>query len=95
MEFEEKLVSLVVKICQQKFVIQIEEVIKIVFVMFFIQLVLGYDVFNFLEVVLEFILDIGIKKGEKVDYVIFKEGEIQIFIESKKVGEFLNINYVS
>lgn len=34
---------------------------------------LGYDVFNPLEVVPEYISDIGIKKGEKIDYAIFQD----------------------
>lgn len=87
MEFEEKLASLAAKIRQQKSAIQTEEATKTAFVMPFIQSVLGYDVFNPLEVVPEFTSDIGTKKGEKVDYAILKEGEIQILIESKKVGE--------
>ncbi|WP_395488594.1 type I restriction endonuclease [Pseudomonas aeruginosa] len=95
MEFEEKLASLAAKIRQQKSAIQTEEATKTAFVMPFIQSVLGYDVFNPLEVVPEFTSDIGTKKGEKVDYAILKEGEIQILIESKKIGEPLNINHAS
>lgn len=37
----------------------------------------------------------GTKKGEKIDYAILKDGQIQILIESKKVGEPLNINHAS
>ena len=37
----------------------------------------------------------GIKKGEKVDYAILKDGEIQMLIECKKVGDSLNINNAS
>ena len=44
---------------------------------------LGYDVFNPLEVVPEFIADIGIKKGEKVDYAIMKDGQPTILVECK------------
>lgn len=95
MEFEEKLASLAAKIRQQKSAIQTEEATKTAFVMPFIQSVLGYDVFNPLEVVPEFTADVGTKKGEKVDYAILKEGEIQILIESKKIGEPLNINHAS
>lgn len=42
---------------------------------------LGYDVFNPLEVVPEFIADIGIKKGEKVDYAILKDAKPIVLIE--------------
>lgn len=95
MEFEEKLASLAAKIRQQKSAIQTEEATKTAFVMPFIQNVLGYDVFDPLEVVPEFVCDVGTKKGEKIDYAIFKDGHVQILIESKKVGEPLNINHAS
>jgi hypothetical protein len=51
---------------------------------------LGYDVFNPLEVVPEFIADIGIKKGEKVDYAILKDGDPIILIECKHWSADLN-----
>ena len=93
MEFEEKLAGLAAKIRQQSAAIQTEEATKNAFIMPFIQSILGYDVFNPLEVVPEFTSDIGTKKGEKVDYAILKDGAIQILIESKKIGEPLNINH--
>jgi hypothetical protein len=93
MEFQEKLASLAAKIRQQKPVIQTEEATKNAFVMPFIQSVLGYDVFDPTEVVPEFVCDVGTKKGEKIDYAILKDGQIQILIESKKIGEPLNINH--
>ena len=95
MSFEERLASLAAKIRQQKDAIQTEEATKNAFVMPFIQTVLGYDVFNPLEVIPEFISDVGTKKGEKVDYAIIKDGQIQILIEAKKIGEPLNINHAS
>jgi hypothetical protein len=61
----------------------------------FIHSVLGYDVFDPSEVVPEYVCDIGTKKGEKIDYAILKDGEIQILIETKKIGEPLNINHAS
>lgn len=85
MEFEEKLAGLAAKIRQQSAAIQTEEATKNAFIMPFIQSILGYDVFNPLEVVPEFTSDIGTKKGEKVDYAILKDGAIQILIESKKL----------
>lgn len=95
MEFEEKLAGMAAKIRQQKSAIQTEEATKNAFVMPFIQNVLGYDVFDPREVVPEFICDVGTKKGEKIDYAILKDGQIQILIESKKIGEPLNINHAS
>ncbi|WP_420827902.1 type I restriction endonuclease [Macrococcus brunensis] len=50
---------------------------------------LGYDVFNPLEFTPEFIADVGIKKGEKVDYAIMENNEPVILIECKSVNEQL------
>ena len=51
---------------------------------------LGYDVFNPEEFVPEYTADVGIKKGEKVDYAIVKDGEPIILIEAKWCGESLD-----
>ncbi len=59
-----------------------EEATKNAFVMPFIQ-IMGYDIFNPIEVIPEFICDIGTKKGEKVDYVIKKDDEPILIIECK------------
>jgi hypothetical protein len=53
---------------------------------------LGYDVFNPIEVMPEFICDIGIKKGEKIDYAIFKDDKPTILIECKHWQQNLNIH---
>jgi len=94
-EFTEKLNALASKIKQQRNVIETEEATKNAFVMPFINNVLGYDVFDPTEVIPEFVCDIGTKKGEKIDYAILKNGEIQILIECKKIGETLNVNHAS
>jgi len=62
--------------------INTEEATKNAFVMPFIQ-ILGFDIFNPTEVIPEFICDIGTKKGEKIDYVIKKDGEPILIIECK------------
>ena len=49
--------------------IETEEATKTALVMPFLQ-ALGYDIFNPAEVIPEFTADVGIKKGEKVDYAI-------------------------
>lgn len=95
MEFIEKLNSLSTKIRQQGAAIQTEEGTKTAFVMPFINSVLGYDVFDPTEVVPEYVCDVGTKKGEKIDYAIFKNGDVQILIECKKIGEPLNVNHAS
>lgn len=59
-----------------------EEATKNAFIMPFLQ-ILGYDIFNPTEVIPEYIADIGTKKGEKVDYVIMKDGEPIVIIECK------------
>lgn len=95
MEFYENLNSLAAKIKQQGQSISTEEATKNAFVMPFIKNVLGYDVFDPSEVVPEFVCDVGTKKGEKIDYAILKEGQVQILIECKKIGEPLHINHAS
>ena len=56
---------------------------------------LGYNVFDPTEVVPEFIADVGTKKGEKVDYVIMRDGKPAILIECKAAGSRLSINHAS
>lgn len=62
-----------------------EEATKTAFILPFIQ-ILGYDVFNPLEVVPEFTCDVGTKKGEKIDYAIFNDKKPVILIECKHCG---------
>ncbi|HHA2302058.1 TPA: type I restriction endonuclease [Enterobacter asburiae] len=95
MEFTERLNALSNKIKQQLDVINTEEATKNAFVMPFIHNVLGYDVFDPSEVTPEFVCDVGTKKGEKIDYAIMKNNDVQILIECKKIGEPLNINHAS
>lgn len=93
MEFIEKLMLLADKIKQQGSAIQTEEATKTAFIMPFIHSVLGYDVFNPEEVTPEYVCDVGTKKGEKIDYAILRDGEVQILFECKKMGEPLNLNH--
>ncbi|MCI7258939.1 MAG: type I restriction endonuclease [Ruminococcus sp.] len=65
-----------------------EEATKSSLIMPFFQM-LGYDVFNPDEFMPEFTADVGIKKGEKVDYAILNNGEPVILIEAKWVKEDL------
>jgi len=95
MEFLDRLNTMAAKVNQLASTIQTEEATKTAFVMPFIHSVLGYDVFDPSEVVPEYICDVGTKKGEKIDYAILKNGQIQILIETKKIGEPLNINHAS
>ena len=71
-----------------------EEATKTSLVLPFIQM-LGYDIFDPTEVVPEFTADIGIKRGEKVDYAIMQRGKPAILIECKKYGSNLAEDAVS
>lgn len=66
-----------------------EEQTKNALIMPFFQM-LGWDVFNPLEFVPEYIADFGIKKGEKVDYAIIVNEEPVILIEAKSITEDLD-----
>jgi Uncharacterized conserved protein len=81
-ELYEKLSVLSERIKQLKDQIKTEEATKQSFILPFFQ-ILGFDVFNPLEFCPEYVADVGVKKGEKVDYVIFKDGEPFIIIEAK------------
>lgn len=93
MDFTEQLQSLSKKIAQQSSMITTEEATKNAFVMPFLNRVLGYDVFDPTEVIPEFTADTGIKKGEKVDYAILKDGQVQILVECKKYSEKLSAKH--
>ncbi len=66
-----------------------EEQTKTSLIMPFFQL-LGYDVFNVNEFVPEFTADVGVKKGEKVDYAIIRDGKPIMLIEAKPYGSVLS-----
>ena len=91
MEIKENLENLSKKVLDLKEKIQTEEATKNAFIMPFIQL-LGYDIFNPLEVIPEFVADISGKKGEKVDYCIQKDDEPIIIIECKHWKENLDLH---
>ena len=84
MEFHEKIEQLKERAISLKDSLQTEEATKNALVMPFLN-ALGYDVFNPLEVVPEFVADSRLKKDEKVDYAVMKDGKPIILIECKKV----------
>ncbi len=94
MSFEDKLKSLAVKAENTTKLLETEEATKNALVMPFIA-ALGYDVFDPTEVVPEFTADVGIKRGEKVDYVIKRGDDIVMLIEAKKVAAELDISHSS
>lgn len=68
--------------------IETEEATKTSIIMPFFQL-LGYNVFDPEEFLPEYTADVGIKKGEKVDYAIMKDRQPVILIEAKWCGQKL------
>lgn len=93
MSFEDALEDLAAKVQAFAPTLSTEEATKTAVVMPFINSVLGYDVFNPQEVVPEFIADIGMKKGEKVDFAIMRDGQVQMLIEAKRIGDPLNLDH--
>jgi hypothetical protein len=79
------------RVAKLKEQIATEEATKNAFIMPFIQ-ALGYDVFNPMEVIPEFTCDIGTKKGEKIDYAIFKDEVPIILVECKHWKENLDLH---
>lgn len=91
MDLKDQIKQLADRVIKLKEQILTEEATKNAFIMPFLQ-ILGYDVFNPLEVVPEYVTDIGTKKGEKIDYAIFKDGSPTILIECKHWAQNLNLH---
>ncbi len=91
MDFKDEIKQFGDRVEKLKAQITTEEATKNAFIMPFIK-ALGYDVFNPLEVVPEYVADIGIKKGEKVDYAILRDGQPTILVECKHWGENLDVH---
>ncbi|WP_302939602.1 type I restriction endonuclease [Megamonas funiformis] len=89
MDFIDQIKLLSKRVEQVKDQIQTEEATKMSLIMPLFQ-TLGYDVFNPMEFVPEYTADVGIKKGEKVDYAILTDGEPTILVEAKWCGEPLD-----
>lgn len=89
MGFADDLKQLSQRVVSLKAGIETEEATKMSMVLPFFQL-LGYDVFNPAEFCPEYVSDVGIKKGEKVDYAILINSSPEILIECKWCGESLD-----
>jgi predicted type IV restriction endonuclease len=94
MDLADRLKQLAARIPTQLERIQTEEATKNALVMPFIT-ALGYDVFDPGEVTPELVADVGIKKGEKVDYAILKDGKPIILFECKSRTANLNTEHAS
>lgn len=88
MNFEEKIKEFTERVENLRESINTEEATKTSLIMPFFSL-LGYDVFNPCEFIPEYVADVGIKKGEKVDYAININNKPTILIEAKSLKENL------
>lgn len=91
MDFKDQIKILGERVVKLKDQIATEEATKNAFIMPFLQS-LGYDVFNPVEVIPEYVTDIGTKKGEKIDYAIFKDGSPIILVECKHCSQNLDLH---
>lgn len=89
MDFADQIRELSERAARQKDHVTTEEATKTALVMPFIA-ALGYNVFDPREVIPEFTAEFGIKKGEKVDYAVMRDGQPAIFFEVKWRGADLN-----
>ncbi|PQF24938.1 type I restriction endonuclease [Enterococcus mundtii] len=87
-KFQDNLKQLGKRVIELKDSIGTEEATKTSLIMPFFA-TLGYDLFNPTEFVPEFTADVGIKKGEKVDYAIVLDGKPTILIEAKSINQQL------
>lgn len=91
MDFKDTIKQLSERVQKLKDNILTEEATKNALIMPFIN-TLGYDVFNPLEVVPEMNCDIAMKKGEKIDYAIMKDGDPILLIECKHWQQDLKLH---
>ena len=89
MEFNESIRQFSERVSILKNTVSTEESTKMSLIVPLFQ-ILGYDVFNPIEFCPEYTADVGIKKGEKVDYAILEDGKPNILIECKSCSEQLD-----
>lgn len=93
-EFSEKLRLHAAKVKQIQPKIQTEEATKMSMIVPFFQ-ILGYNVFDPTEFCPEYVADINVKKGFKVDYAILDNGKPNIIIECKWCGTTLQAKHIT
>jgi hypothetical protein len=91
MDFKDVIKQLSERVEKLKDSLQTEEATKTALIMPFLQS-MGYDVFNPLEVMPEFTCDIGTKRGEKIDYAIFRDGTPIMLVECKHWQQDLSLH---
>ena len=94
MDLELKLGELAKVAREHREVLLTEEAAKTALVMPFLQ-ALGYNVFNPAEVIPEFTADVGIKKGEKVDYAVCIDGKVEMLVECKPASVALDVSHAA
>lgn len=95
MSIDQAVHTLAAKVKELKPIIETEEATKTAFIIPFISTVLGYDVTDPREVIPEYTADVGVKKGEKVDFAIKAGDDFRFLIECKKIGEPLSLNHAN
>ena len=85
MDFIDQIKAISARVAKLKDNCATEEASKQALILPFFQM-LGWDIFNPEEFLPEFITDVGIKKGEKVDYAIVVDGNPTVLIECKWSG---------
>lgn len=85
MSFKEDVADLAKRAVSAQAVAQTEEATKNAIVMPFLR-TLGFDVFDPTQVVPEYVADVGLKKGEKIDYAVFINGKLEYLVEAKAVS---------
>lgn len=89
MEFSEKIKDIAARSAHAAKHALTEEATKTSVILPFLQ-ALGYDIFNLEEVIPEFVADQGIKRGEKVDFLIRNGGRDAILVEAKPISTKLS-----
>lgn len=95
MAIDQAVLALANRLRELKPIIETEEATKTAFIIPFINEVLGYDVTDPREVIPEYTADVGIKKGEKVDFAIKSGDDFRFLIECKKIGEPLHLSHAN
>lgn len=95
MSITQAIQDLAARVRELKPIIETEEATKTAFIIPFISNVLGYDVTDPREVIPEYTADVGVKRGEKVDFAIKSGDDFRFLIECKKIGEPLNLGHAN
>ncbi|KKC37974.1 restriction endonuclease or methylase [Devosia epidermidihirudinis] len=85
MSFKEDVADLAKRAISAQAVAQTEEATKNAIIMPFLR-VLGFDVFDPTQVIPEYVADVGLKKGEKIDYAVKIGSRIEYLVEAKSVS---------